>query len=155
MCGVLCGRCLGLGAGLGVGDVGEVDQLLEQLELVAAPVRRVGDDHLCGGSALPFGRHRDHPREESGRECLGGEGLAADHDRDGVADPAFELAGGAGGVAAGASVRGLAEQERAVGGEEHDGRHGSARFPKPSIVGPVPSSTAAAVNVVPRSTPSR
>ena len=117
--GVLHGGRLRLGARDRGRQVGESDDLVEQLALVAAPVGRVGDHHLVRSLTLPLGRGRHDPGQQLGGQRLWGERLPRQQDRHRVADPALELASRAGRLLGRSSVGGLTQEERTVGGQEH------------------------------------
>ena len=74
-------------------SVGQRDRLVEQVALVGAPVRRMGQHDSSGAAALPLGdRARPPTRSSRAVRACGENGGPADQDRDGVADPPLELA---------------------------------------------------------------
>ena len=153
---VLRGGGLGLGTPQHRTDAGHHRDLVQQLQPERPPVRRVGQDHLGRRLAHPLGRRGDHPAQQVRGQRLRRERGARDHDRYVVADPALELPGQPVRLGQPPPLGRLADHELPVGLEEQHRR---------DLQRPVaqadhrrlgrPSATAAAVKVVPRSTPSR
>jgi hypothetical protein len=82
----------------------------------------VGDDDVVGRAALLLGDPGEHPPEHRRQQRLRRPRLPGDEHRDGVADPALELAGDAVGLGDGAANAGVADRERAVLLEGDHGR---------------------------------
>ena len=129
----------------------------EQLPLVAAPVRRVRDDHLIRRSALALGGDRRPPRRAASRTTPAAR-TAARRAGSGTVSPIRRLNSRAVRDGSVAARRSAASPKRNVppcprGTPQR--APSTPGCPVPASLGPLPSSTAAAVNVVPRSTPSR
>ena len=103
-------------------DTGQPGDLVQQLQLVGPPVRRVGQHHLRRGLAHPVGRGGHDVLQQSGGEGLRRERVAGDQDRHGVADPALELSNESVRLGQSATLRGLADEQRAVVAEEQHRR---------------------------------
>ena len=96
---------------------------MEEVELVGAPVGRVGEGDGVGRAALELDHPLDHPAEQLAHQRLGAVGRPGQQDRRGVAHPALELAGEALGLGDAPAVGGVADQHLAVGLEEQHRRH--------------------------------
>ena len=112
LAGVVRRRRLGLGEEPGDADVGLAGALLEEVELVGAPVGRVGQGDGRRRPALELGDPLDDPAQQLAGEGLGAVRDAAEQDRGGVADAALELAGEALGLGDAAPVGGVADEDR-------------------------------------------
>ena len=117
------------GGGLRLGDHRDVVQpghardLLEQLPLVRAPVRRVGQPHRDRRPALPLGDLGDHLAELGGHEVARGVRRAAQQDGHRVAEAALDLARDAVRFRGRAAVGRVAGEHAALGAHEDDGGH--------------------------------
>ncbi|GAA3248465.1 hypothetical protein GCM10017691_58650 [Pseudonocardia petroleophila] len=134
------GRGVVQGGGLGLGEVGDRDALCgegpgEQVALVRAPRRGVGDGDPGGGPALALGDAVDDPADQPGGELLGRPGAPGDDDRGGVADAALELADDAVGVGERPALGGVPDDHGAVGGQEQHGGDGRAAGPERDDLG--------------------
>ena len=101
----------------------EVHGLLEEVLLVCAPVRGMGDRDRRGHLALAVRDGVDDPAQQLCREELGGVRGASEQDRGRIADPALELAGDAFRLAEHATVGRLADQHRSVRTDVDDRGH--------------------------------
>jgi hypothetical protein len=134
-------------------EVGEADGLLQQVLREVAPARRVADADRGRLLALALGDLLDDGGQQPRGERLRRPGGAAEQDRRRVAEPALELAGDAVRLGDRAALGGLAdEQRRPPRWSTTDGTT-AARVPSWATSARPPRRTAAAVKVVPRSTP--
>ena len=121
--GVVGGRGVGLGAEVrGAREVRQRGDLAELLDLVGAPVGRIGEGERGGGPALLGGDAAHDVAEHLGEQRLGRPRGATDEDGRRIAEASLELPGHPGGVARRAGLGGLAHQHGAVGvDEDHRG----------------------------------
>ena len=121
--------------GLRLGEQGNAEALRgerggEQVLLVAAPRRRVGERDLRRLAAFAFGHPIDDPPDQPRRQLLRRPRPTPDDDRGGVADAPLELADHAIGVGQRPAFGRLADDDGPVGGDEQDGRDGGAPRPE-------------------------
>ena len=128
LAGVVDRRRLGLGQERDVVDVGLADGLLEQVDLVRAVARRVGDDDRIGRAAHLARHARDDRLQQMRDQRLGSVWRAAEDDRGRIAQAALELARGPGRLSERAALGGVAGQDLAVGAEHDDRRDGRRAF---------------------------
>jgi hypothetical protein len=122
--GVERGRGHRLGDQQGGVQVDLADGLGEQIELVVAPVGRVGQRDGPRGLALLLAHPVDGPPQHAGHQHLGRVRGAAEDDGRRIADPPLELAGHAARIGRRPAGGGLAHQDLAVVPQEDDRRHG-------------------------------
>ena len=122
------GRRLGFGQQRHVLDVGLADGLLEQVDLVGAVARRVGDDDRVGRAAHLGRDPRDDRLQQVRDQGLRSVRSPAEDDRRGIAQAALELARGPGRLGERATLGGIAGQDLAVGAEHDDRRDGRRAF---------------------------
>jgi hypothetical protein len=133
-------RCRRLGDELGVAELGEADRLADEVELVLAVVRGVGDDDSLRAPPS-LGRHPvDDPAQEDRHQCLGAVGRAAEEQRRRVAQPALELAGRAVRLDQRPPLGRLADEHLAVGAQADDRRDLRSPFAEGHDVDALPRS---------------
>ncbi len=108
--------------GRGIGDVRQPDGLLEQVELVGAPVGGVAHRDVLGGLPQLFGDPIDHPPQHVRHQGLGRHRAPAQEKRCAVAHPPLELTGDPARVAHGASGGGLTDEQIAIVTQVDHGR---------------------------------
>ncbi|OLT10157.1 hypothetical protein BJF78_29310 [Pseudonocardia sp. CNS-139] len=94
------------------------ERAAEEVLLVLAPGRGVGDADPVGGAALAFRDAVDDPAQQARGELLGGDRPAAEHHGRRVADAPLELADDAVRVGQRAPLGRLADDHAPVGRDE-------------------------------------
>ena len=120
--GVVDGGRLGLGQEGHVLDIGLAHGLLEEVDLVGAVARRVGQDDGIGRTAGLLADLGDDRFQQVGEERLGAIRGAAQDDRGRVAQPALELPRGPGRFAERAPLGRVADEDLAVRAQDDDRR---------------------------------
>jgi hypothetical protein len=115
---VMDGGRLGFGQQRHVVDVRQADGLLDQVDLVGAVGRRMGQHDGVRRAAGSFADRGDDRPEQVGEQRLGAVRGPTEDDRRRVAETALELAGGPGRLVLGASLGRVADEHVAV--REHD-----------------------------------
>ena len=119
--------------------------LREQVQLVVAPVGRVGQRDGARRLALLLAHPVDGPAQHPGHQHLGRVRGAAEDDGRRIPDPALELAGHAAGIGGRPAGGGLAHQDLAVVPQEHDRRQRGRAVAQGQRLHDPPRSAAAAV----------
>ena len=134
--GVVDGGCLGIGQEGHVLDLGLADGLLEEIDLVGAIARRVGQDDGVGWAAGLLADTGDDGLEQMGEERFGTVRGAAQVDRGRVAEAALEVARGPGRLAERVALRRVADEDLAIRAQDDDRRDGGLDFTQPEDLDP-------------------
>ena len=120
--GIVDGGRLGLGQQVHVLDIGLADGLLEEVDLVGAVARRVGQGDRIGRAAGLLADLGHDRLQQVGEERFGAVRGATEDDRGRVAEPALEFSRGPGRFAEGASLGRVADEDLAIGTQDDDRR---------------------------------